>query len=106
MNKHTSIIFVLGKPGVGKGTQCARFAHEYHSRHLSLGDLLRAEACREDSEYSSIIRQNLAEGAIGPVEMIVAVLKRAMTRKTTENENDNTLFLIDGLRPFRVNLLN
>jgi hypothetical protein len=39
---HT-ICFVLGAPGAGKGTQCARIVQEFGWQHLSTGDLLRAE---------------------------------------------------------------
>lgn len=37
------IIFVIGGPGVGRGTQCALAAEELALKHISVGDLLRAE---------------------------------------------------------------
>ena len=37
------IVFVLGGPGSGKGTQCDRIVANYGHTHLSSGDLLRAE---------------------------------------------------------------
>ena len=37
----TKIIFVLGGPGSGKGTQCDRIVAKYKLTHLSAGDLLR-----------------------------------------------------------------
>ena len=37
------VLFVLGGPGAGKGTQCARLASEFGMVHLSAGELLRAE---------------------------------------------------------------
>ncbi|CAF1535602.1 unnamed protein product, partial [Adineta steineri] len=36
-----NVIFVLGGPGAGKGTQCTRIAETYSYVHLSAGDLLR-----------------------------------------------------------------
>lgn len=42
-NHKPSVIFVLGGPGSGKGTQCELFHKNYHLNHLSAGDLLRAE---------------------------------------------------------------
>jgi adenylate kinase family enzyme len=39
-----NVIFVIGGPGAGKGTLCARLARECNYKHLSAGDLLRAEA--------------------------------------------------------------
>lgn len=35
------VIFVLGAPGAGKGTQCAFLAQQFGFRHLSYGDLCR-----------------------------------------------------------------
>lgn len=41
------VIFVVGGPGSGKGTQCAKLAAEYHFEHLSTGDILREERKKE-----------------------------------------------------------
>ena len=38
-----TVLFVLGGPGAGQGTQCARLVETYGFVHLSAGDLLRAE---------------------------------------------------------------
>ena len=40
------VVFVLGGPGAGKGTQCALLVEEYGVVHLSAGDLLREERAR------------------------------------------------------------
>ena len=38
------VIFVLGSPGSGKGTQCTRIVEKYKGiQHLTVGDVLRAE---------------------------------------------------------------
>ena len=37
-----TVVFVLGGPGAGKGTQCANIVRDYKFTHLSAGDLLRA----------------------------------------------------------------
>jgi UMP-CMP kinase len=42
MSKPT-VIFVLGGPGAGKGTQCSNLVEEFSCSHLSAGDLLREE---------------------------------------------------------------
>lgn len=36
-----SVLFILGGPGAGKGTQCEILTKEYGYKHLSTGDLLR-----------------------------------------------------------------
>ena len=37
------IIFVLGGPASGKGTQCEKMVEEFGYTHISTGDLMRAE---------------------------------------------------------------
>ncbi len=43
MNKGPTVIFILGGPGSGKGTQCQLLNEKHNFHHLSAGDLLRAE---------------------------------------------------------------
>lgn len=35
------VIFILGGPGSGKGTQCAEMVEKFGFNHYSTGDLLR-----------------------------------------------------------------
>lgn len=46
------MVFVLGGPGAGKGTQCANLVRDYDFVHLSAGDLLRAHI-KSGSKVSS-----------------------------------------------------
>lgn len=52
------VVFVLGGPGSGKGTQCALIAEEeaLGYAHLSAGDLLRAER-NSKSELADMINE-------------------------------------------------
>lgn len=88
-----SVIFVLGGPGSGKGTQCAKLVKEYQFVHLSAGDLLRAEQAREGSKYGDLIKHYIKEGLIVPQEVTIALLKNAIA---TNFENGKTKFLVDG----------
>ena len=56
------VVFVLGGPGAGKGTQCANIVREFGWVHLSAGDLLRAEQ-QTDSENAAMI--NRCGAAVG-----------------------------------------
>ena len=40
-----NIVFMMGGPGAGKGTQCKLITEEFGYTHLSTGDLLRSEGC-------------------------------------------------------------
>jgi hypothetical protein len=89
-----TIIFVLGGPGVGKGTQCKKLTEEYQICHLSVGDVLRAETTKAGSEYAEIILGNMREGRVGPPQITVSLLEAAM-REKFEKEGVS-IFLIDG----------
>ena len=41
MQSKVKVVFVVGGPGCGKGTQCSRIKTEYNYEHLSTGDILR-----------------------------------------------------------------
>lgn len=72
------IVFVLGAPGSGKGTQCANIVDEYNYVHLSAGDLLRAERNRPGSELAQTIEEYIQAGRIIPVAVTCSLLERAM----------------------------
>ncbi|KAK4136346.1 UMP-CMP kinase [Trichocladium antarcticum] len=90
-----TVLFVLGGPGAGKGTQCARLVHDYGFTHLSAGDLLRAEQDRPGSQYGQLIRDCIKNGAIVPQEVTIALLEQAM-RAAMAAASANRRFLIDG----------
>jgi len=88
-NKKVTVVFVLGGPGSGKGTQCANIVEHFGFTHLSAGDLLRAEI-KSGSENGTMIENMIKEGKIVPSEVTIKLLKQAMI------ENPNDRFLIDG----------
>ncbi|KDN45972.1 UMP-CMP kinase [Tilletiaria anomala UBC 951] len=77
-SSQVTVIFVLGGPGAGKGTQCENLVKDYDFVHLSAGDLLRAEQAREGSEYGQLIADYIKEGKIVPQEVTIALLRNAM----------------------------
>ncbi|EPS39353.1 hypothetical protein H072_6849 [Dactylellina haptotyla CBS 200.50] len=87
------VIFVLGGPGVGKGTQCAKLVKDYQFVHLSAGDLLREEQSRAGTEYGELINNFIKEGKIVPMEVTIVLLENAMKRAIDSGKRK---FLIDG----------
>ena len=75
------IVFVLGAPGSGKGTQCANIVDKYNYVHLSAGDLLRAERNRPGSELAQTIEEYIQAGRIIPVAVTCSLLERAMNEQ-------------------------
>ncbi|XP_061168023.1 UMP-CMP kinase-like [Saccostrea echinata] len=93
-----NVIFVLGGPGAGKGTQCEYIVRDFGYVHLSAGDLLREERQRPGSQFGEEIDGHIKNGTIVPVQITCSLLKRAM-----ENSGKNR-FLIDGFPRNRDNL--
>ncbi|KXT09847.1 hypothetical protein AC579_9295 [Pseudocercospora musae] len=88
------VLFVLGGPGAGKGTQCANLVRDYGFKHLSAGDLLREEQNRPGSDYGEMISTYIKEGQIVPQEVTIKLLENSMVSEIKENGNGK--FLIDG----------
>ncbi|TYZ58978.1 hypothetical protein PybrP1_011762 [[Pythium] brassicae (nom. inval.)] len=83
------VLFVLGGPGAGKGTQCSKLVEKYGFVHLSAGDLLREER-QSGSENGELIDRMIKEGQIVPVQITLALLQQAMVTSGRD------LFLVDG----------
>lgn len=94
LGTETHVIFVLGGPGAGKGTQCAKLARDFHVHHLSVGDVLREERDTPGSEYGELIARNMDAGRIGPMELTVTLLERAV--RAAFSKHRVKVFLIDG----------
>ncbi|KAK4051427.1 bifunctional uridylate/adenylate kinase [Microbotryomycetes sp. JL201] len=92
--EEATVVFVLGGPGAGKGTQCAQLVKEYGFVHLSAGDLLRAEQQRDGSSYGALIKEFITEGKIVPMEVTIALLRNAMQDAIEQGQGNR--FLIDG----------
>jgi UMP-CMP kinase len=93
---NVTVLFVLGGPGAGKGTQCANLVRDYKFTHLSAGDLLRAEQDRKGSEFGDLIKSYIKDGKIVPMEVTVQLLENAMTEVVEKNKDHKGKFLIDG----------
>lgn len=93
-----TVIFVLGGPGSGKGTQSAKIVADYGFTHLSAGDLLRAEQQREGSQYGDLIKSYIRDGKIVPMEITVGLLSNEMDAVINNKryKTDKPRFLIDG----------
>ncbi|KAG9390220.1 Adenylate kinase/UMP-CMP kinase [Carpediemonas membranifera] len=88
----SNVIFVLGGPGSGKGTQSAFLVKRFPEIcHLSAGDLLREEVADKNSELGEEISYMIKNGLIVRAEVTVKLLQNAMAKNP-----EKKLFLIDG----------
>uniref|UniRef100_A0A6N2N901 adenylate kinase n=1 Tax=Salix viminalis TaxID=40686 RepID=A0A6N2N901_SALVM len=107
-SNEASVVFVLGGPASGKGTQCPKIVEHFGFTHLCVGELLEEET-KSGSENGLaftiflhfiffIFFKDLAkndpyfklEGKIVPSEVTVGILQQAM------QQSENKKFIIDG----------
>lgn len=81
-------LIILGPQGSGKGTQAKLLAEKFGLKHISTGELLRAEA-ESGSEKGKLISHLLKTGKLMPFETIVEILEPAL-------KSSKTGFLLDG----------
>lgn len=88
-----AIVFVIGPPGVGKGTQCALAAKDSGLEHVSVGDLLRAELDNPVSPFKNFLRRSFQEAIAVPASLTMQLLE---TRLLGAKERGTAGVLIDG----------
>ncbi|XP_032989711.1 adenylate kinase isoenzyme 1 isoform X2 [Rhinolophus ferrumequinum] len=100
MLKSPLIIFVMGGPGCGKGTQCKNMATKYGFCHVGLGQLLRQEAqrgTRRGQKIREIMLRGLLVPTVGRPPDVVMVfdcsmetmVRRALHRGQVEHRGDD-----------------
>ncbi|XP_055332221.1 adenylate kinase isoenzyme 1-like [Paramacrobiotus metropolitanus] len=85
------IVFVMGGPGSGKGTQCALIKERFGYTHLSTGDLLRDEV-NSGSPRGAWLNGIMLKGDLVPLDTVLTLLKEAILREAPKSKG----YLIDG----------
>ncbi|XP_041642968.1 adenylate kinase 5, like [Cheilinus undulatus] len=87
------IIFIIGGPGSGKGSQAARLAQSFNLRVISLDELLRRQLLSQASPSKKweIISQMMSHGELGPQEETISELRRQLI-----GEQEVKGFIVDG----------
>jgi adenylate kinase (isozyme 1 subfamily) len=89
VSEDVQIVFVLGGPGSGKGTQCDLIKEKYGFGHFSAGDLLRAEV-ESGSEVGKSVEATMKEGKLVSSAVTIQLLKKAIAN------SDKKQILVDG----------
>ncbi|XP_028852383.1 adenylate kinase 5, like [Denticeps clupeoides] len=87
------IIFIIGGPGSGKGTQTAKIATHYNFECVSVGEILRNRMLHHASSDRKweVIAQIIANGELAPQETTIEELKHQFIKK-----QDAKGFIVDG----------
>ena len=72
-------IVLMGAPGAGKGTQAYKLEKELDYKHISTGDVLRAEIA-SGSEEGKEIAEIINEGNLISDEMMLSILKKTVEK--------------------------
>ena len=83
------IVFVIGGPGCGKGTQCKRIVQNFKYQSFSTGDLLRQYVKDKKDGYEEIDNQ-MKEGKLISSSTLMKVLKEYIVHSR------NKKILVDG----------
>lgn len=83
-------IVLFGPPGAGKGTQSERLIEKYGLKHLSTGDIFRANI-KGETELGVLAKSYMDKGQLVPDEVTIKMLQSEF--KKVDNANG---FIFDG----------
>ena len=81
---------IFGPPGSGKGTQSVKLAEKFNLKHLSTGDMLRAEIAA-GTELGKKMSSIMSRGELVPDEVVIEMIANKID--STKNAAG---FLFDG----------
>jgi adenylate kinase len=70
-------LVLLGKQGAGKGTQAERLAEHYGIRHISTGDMFRAQAA-QGTAFGLEAKRYMDAGELVPDEIVMGVIEECI----------------------------
>mgnify|MGYP004445995299 FL=1 len=88
-NEKPNVVFVLGGPGCGKGTQCKRIIDKYGYVSFSTGDLLR-KYVKDKQDGWQDLDNAMKEGKLISSQTLMKVLKEYIVK------SPNKKILVDG----------
>ena len=83
-------LVLMGAPGSGKGTQAKNLVDRYGCKHLSSGDIFRAEKA-SGSALGRKLSESMSAGVLVPDEIVVEMMARAIAAG-----NGGAGLLLDG----------
>lgn len=85
LDKLPKVIYLMGPPGGGKGTQAQMLAEKIGYSRCSTGDGFR-EVSRQDSELGRRVRETIDNGFLAPPEMAAEIVITAVKKRIEAGE--------------------
>ena len=79
------VIYVMGPPGAGKGTQAEKLAHQIGYSRFSTGDAFRA-AARQDTPFGRKVKETIDMGYLMPPEAAAEIVINAIRQHIEEGQ--------------------
>lgn len=83
-------LILFGPPGAGKGTQSEKLISTYNLKHISTGDLLRAER-QAGTELGSQANEYISKGELVPDAVVIGMVRNYM-----QSHTEAAGFIFDG----------
>ena len=83
-------LVVLGPPGAGKGTQCAKLAEHYGVPRVSTGDILRRHVA-EKTDLGKKAEKYMRAGKLVPDGLVIEMVRKRLKQKDARKG-----FILDG----------
>ena len=92
------VVFVIGGPGSGKGTQCAKIKDEFKYNHMSTGDVLRTVVKEKKAPGWQELEADMKEGKLISSQKLISFVKVGIVASS------NKKILLDGFPRNKENL--
>ena len=92
------VVFVIGGPGSGKGTQCAKIKTEFNYNHMSTGDVLRNVVKNKQGAGWQELENDMKEGKLISSQKLIQYVKVGIMA------SQNKKILLDGFPRNQENL--
>ena len=79
------IIYLMGPPGGGKGTQAELLSQKIDYKRFSTGDAFR-EVSRQDTDLGRKVKETIDNGFLAPPEMAAEIVKTAVKKNLDAGE--------------------
>jgi UMP-CMP kinase len=90
INNKAKVIFIIGGPGSGKGTECMKIKEKFNYNHMSTGEILRNIVKNKEGNDWQELESDMKEGKLISSEKLISFIKLGII------SSKNKKILLDG----------